>query len=125
MQKTMWMIGLALALSVFFTSGVMANEYISTPLHWQGNLMKFTGQIVKVDPANKEITVQSGQNRMTFFTDHKTITSDWTQKIPYSGLKKGMWTTVEYTPKGGKDMARWIDVASSQAQLEQRAEVKG
>lgn len=124
MQKTGWMIGLAIALAVFFSSGVMAREYVSTAKHWQGQLEKFTGRIEKVDLANKAVTVQSGQKTMTFFKDHKTITSNWTQKIPFSGLKEGMWTTVEYTHKGGQMEARWIDVAHSRAQLEERAEVK-
>jgi Cu/Ag efflux protein CusF len=124
-KKNIWMIGLTIALSVFLSSGVMAREYVSTPKHWQGQLEKFTGRIEKVDLTNKVVTVQSGQNTMTFSTDHKTITSDWTQKIPFSGLKEGMWTTVEYTHKGGQTVARWIDVAHSKAQLEQRAEVKG
>jgi hypothetical protein len=124
MQKTVWMIGLAVALSMFFSSGVMAREYVSTPKHWQGQLEKFTGRIEKVDLANKAVTVQSGQKTMTFFTDQKTITSDWTQKIPFSALREGMWTTVEYTHKGGQMDARWIDVAHSKAQLQERAEVK-
>jgi hypothetical protein len=123
--KTAWMIGLAIALSVFLSSGVMANEYVSTPKYWHGQLEKFTGRIEKVNLMKKEVTVQSGQKTMTFSTDHKTIASDWTQKIPFSGLKEGMWTTVEYTHKGGQTVARWIDVAHSKAQLEQRAEVKG
>jgi hypothetical protein len=123
MQKTVWMIGLAIALSMFFSSGVMAKEYVSTPKYWQGQLGKFTGRIEKVDLPNKALTVQPGQKTMTFFTDHKTITSDWTQKIPFSGLKEGMWTTVEYTHKGGQMEARWIDVAHSKAQLEKRAQV--
>jgi Cu/Ag efflux protein CusF len=124
-KKNIWIIGLAIALSVFLSSGVMANEYVSTPKHWQGRLEKFTGRIEKVDLMNKDVTVQSGQKTMTFSTDHKTIASDWTQKVPFSGLKVGMWTTVEYTHKGGQTVARWIDVAHSKAQLEQRAEVKG
>ncbi len=133
MQKTVWMIGLALALSAFFTTGAMAgimsevqsHEYISTPKNWQGQLEKFTGTIEKVDLAKREVTVQSGQKTMTFFMDHNTIASDWTQKIPFSSLKEGMWTTVEYTHNGGQMEARWIDVAHSKAQLEERAEVKG
>jgi hypothetical protein len=125
MHKTGWMIGLAIALAVFLSSGVMAREYVSTPKGWHGQLEKFTGRIEKVDLTNQVLTVQSGQETMTFFTDPKTITSDWTQKIPFSGLKEGMWTTVEYTHKGGRMEARWIDVAHSKAQLEERAEVKG
>jgi Cu/Ag efflux protein CusF len=133
MQKTVWIIALAFALSIFFTTGAMAgimaevqsHEYISTPEHWQGQLEKFTGRIEKVDLAKKEVTVQSGQKTMTFFADPKTIASHWTQKIPFSGLKEGMWTTVEYSHKGGQMEARWIDVAHSKAQLKERAEVKG
>jgi Cu/Ag efflux protein CusF len=123
-KMNIWVIGLAFVLSVFLSSGVMAREYVSTPKHWKGQLEKFTGRIEKVDLTNKVVTVQSGQKTMTFSTDHKTITSDWTQKIPFSGLKEGMWTTVEYTHKGGQTVARWIDVAHSKAQLKERADVK-
>jgi hypothetical protein len=122
MKKTIWMMGLAVAISVVFASGIMAKEYISTPLNWEGHLAKFTGRIEKVDPTMKEVTVQSGKQTMTFLTDEKTIASDWTQKVPFSGLKEGMWATVEYSHQRGQMFARWIDVANSGDQLQQRAE---
>ncbi len=123
MKKTVPITGLMIALSLFLTNGAMAKEYVSTPLNWEGQLQKFTGRIEKVDLSQKEVTIQSGPKTIIFFTDNKTILSDWTQKIPFSGIKDGMWATVEYTHDGGQMVARWIDVANSQAALEERAEL--
>ncbi len=63
MKKTIWIIGLDLALSGAFSPGAWAKQYISTPKNWQGQLEKFTGKIEKVDLANKEITLSQGRRK--------------------------------------------------------------
>jgi hypothetical protein len=123
MQKGIRSTFLAIALSVFLCSGVVAEEIISTPENWGKLDGKITGTIERVDKAGNEITVQSEQGKMIFFTDNKTIASNWTQKLPLSEVKKGMWTTVEYAKRGDRLVARWIDVANSKAQLENREKV--
>ncbi len=53
----------------------------------------------------------------------KTIASNWTQELALSQVKKGMWTTIEYAKGGDTLVARWIDVANSKTQLEEREKV--
>jgi hypothetical protein len=118
MQKGIGLTFLAIALSVFLSSGVVAKEIMGTPENWGRLEGKITGTIERVDKTSSEMTVQSEQGKMIFVIDNKTIVSNWAQKLPLSEVRNGMWTTVEYSKKGDNLVARWIDVANSKAQLE-------
>ena len=129
MRRSVGMYFLVLALSFVFASavmareammpqrGVMPGEIVTTPEHW-GKLEKFTGAVENVDMAKHEVVVQSQKGKMTFLVDPETIISNWTQHLPFSKVEKGMWTTVEYVMKANKPIARWINVAKTEAQLE-------
>ena len=144
MNKKMLMSIAALAISVVFVSGGMAQQKPApaqtapaqaapaktTPAKqsWE----KVKGTVEKVDQATKEVVVQTQKEKMTFSVGEKTRITEVTAKTPLSALKKGMQVTVEYKKEGNKLLAEWIDVhmakaavkPAPQAQLKEKKEVK-
>jgi hypothetical protein len=119
MKKTLLMSIIALAVSVAFVSGGIAQQKAAPAQKalWE----KFRGVIEKVDEAKKEVFVQGEKEKMTFSVGEQTKISETTNKLPLSGLKKGMAVTVEYKKEGNKMLAEWIDVTKK---VEATAEVK-
>jgi len=128
MKKTLLMTIVALAVSVAFVSGGMAQQKpapapiapAQKPL-WE----KVRGVIEKVDEAKKEVLVQGEKEKMTFAVGEQTKISEVSTKLPLSDLRKGMSVTVEYKKEGNKLLAEWIDVAKKvEAKKETPVEVK-
>ncbi len=139
MNKKMLMSIVALAISLAFVSGGMAQQK-PTPAQaapaktapakqtWE----KVKGTVEKVNEATKEVVVQTQKEKMTFSVGQKTRITEVTTKTPLSGLKKGMQVTVEYKKEGNKLLAEWIDVHTTkaaakpahQAQLKEKKVVK-
>jgi len=143
-NKRMLMSLAALAISVAFISGGMAQQKPApaqpTPAQsapaktapakpsWE----KAKGMIERVDEATKEVVVQTQKEKMTFSVGENTRITEMTTKTPLSALKKGMQVTVEYQKEGNKFLAEWIDVHMAkaeakpvpQAQLKEKKEVK-
>jgi hypothetical protein len=128
MNKRLLMSVVALAVSLAFVSGGMAQQKPApvepTPAQaapaktapatqgWE----KVKGMIEKVDEANKEVMVQAQKEKMSFLVnEHTKITQDST-KLPFSSLKKRMAATVEYKKEGNKMVAEWIDLSPMKAE---------
>jgi hypothetical protein len=128
MNKRMLMNIVALAISLAFVSGGMAQQKPapaqSTPAQaapaktapakqsWE----KFKGVIENVNEANKEVVVQAQKEKMSFLVNEHTKISQDSTKMPFSSLKKGMGATVEYKKEGNKMVAEWIDLSPSKAE---------
>ncbi len=124
MKRTILMSIVALAISVAFVSGVMAQQKpapTQTGSAQKARWEKIRGVIEKVDEASKEVFVESPKEKMAFsIGEHTTITDAVTiQKMPFAALKKGMWATVEYGKEGKKLVAEWINVHMAKAEAKQ------
>ena len=129
MKRTLLMGVIALAVSVLFVSGVMAEQKpapapVTAPQ--ESKLEKFSGVVEKVDETNKDVLVQFHKEKMTFsFGDHSKI-MEGKKEMSLSDLKKGMWASVEYKKEGEKMMAESISVSMPKvmAKKETPSEVK-
>ncbi len=107
---------LAIALSMVFVSGVMAQQKPMAPAPAtaapapasQSKLEKFSGVIEKVDPATKEVMVQDKKEKMTFAVGDKAKIMEGKKEMAFSDLKKGEWASVQYTKEGDKLTAESI-----------------
>ncbi len=129
MKKTILISILALAISVAFVSGVMAQQKpapVQTPATQESKLEKFSGVIEKVDEATKDVVVQFHKDKMTFSLGDHTKIVEGKKELPFNELKKGMWASLEYKKEGDKLMAETINVSMSKvsAKKETPSEVK-
>jgi uncharacterized protein YodC (DUF2158 family) len=113
-MKTILMSVLALAISVAFVSGVMAQEKpapAQATTTQETKLEKFNGVVEKVDQANKDVLVQFHKEKMTFSLGDNTKIVEGKKEMPFSDLKKGMWASVEYKKEGNKLLAESMHVS--------------
>lgn len=130
MKKTILMSAVVMAISIAFVSVGMAQQRpagmqkpasaqifaavqkfaMAQPASGKENWEKARGEIVNVNKAPKEITVQTANEKMVFSVSGKTKISEVSTKLPFSDLKKGMPVTVEYKKEGNRALAEWIDV---------------
>ena len=102
----------ALAVSVAFVSGVMAQQKPAPAAPSQeSKLEKFSGVVEKVDEAAKDLLVQFHKEKMTFSMGDHTKIMEGKKELPFTDLKKGMWASVEYKKEGNKLIAESISVA--------------
>ena len=114
MKKTILTSILALAISVAFVSGVMAQEKpapAQTAPVEAAKIEKFDGVIVKVDETTKDVLVQFHKEKMTFSSGDQTKIVEGKKDLPFSDLKKGLWASIEYKKEGEKLMAESISVS--------------
>jgi hypothetical protein len=114
MKKTILTSILALAISVAFVSGVMAQEKpapVQTPAPQESRVEHFNGVIVKVDEATKDALVQFHKEKMTFSLGDKTKIMEGKKELPFTDLKKGMWASLDYKKVGDKFMAESVTVS--------------
>jgi Cu/Ag efflux protein CusF len=119
----------ALAISLAFVSGVMAQQKpapAQTAPAEAAKLEKYNGVIEKVDGATKDLLVQFHKEKMTFSLGDHTKIMEGKKELSFTDLKKGMWASVEYKKEGNKLMAGLISVGTSKgpAKKEARAEMK-
>ncbi len=119
MKKT-WLISIvALAVSVAFVSGAIA-EQKPTPApaaaSQESKVEKFSGVVEKVDEASKDLLVQFHKEKMTFSTVDHTKIMEGKKELPFADLKKGMWASVGYKKEGNKLIAESINVAVPKVQ---------
>jgi len=127
MKKTIVMGIVALAVSVAFVSGAMAEQKPAPATTAQETkLEKFSGVIEKVDEATKDVLVQLHKEKMTFSMGDKTKIMEGKKELPFTDLKKGMWASVEYQKEGNKLLAQSISVSMPkvEAKKETPSEVK-
>jgi Cu/Ag efflux protein CusF len=114
MKRTILMSLVALAVSVAFVSGVMAQQK-STPAQsataQETKMGKFKGVIEKVDEASKDILVQFHKEKMTFSLGDHTKIMEGKKEMPFSDLKKGMWASIQYKKEGNKLLADSMHVS--------------
>jgi hypothetical protein len=114
MKKSILMGAVALAVSILFVSGVMAQQKpapapATTPQ--ESKLEKFSGVVEKVDEANKDVLVQFHKEKMTFSFDAHSKIMEGKKELSFSDLKKGMWASLEFKKDGDKLMAESVHVS--------------
>jgi Cu/Ag efflux protein CusF len=128
MKKTILTSILALAISVAFVSGVMAESKPATQATTaqETKLEKFSGVVEKVDQATKDVLVEFHKEKMTFSLGDHTKILEGKKEMPFTDLKKGMWASVQYKKEGNKLLAESMLVSMSKmpAKKETPSEVK-
>jgi hypothetical protein len=116
MNKKMLMGIMALALSLMFTSTLMAEEKASTGVSVPAQKAKvelFNGVVESVDMAKKDMVVEFHKDKMSFsLNDQTKIFDKGTKELKLSDLKKGEWASVEYNKEGSQRIAQSIRVSS-------------
>ena len=120
MNKKVLMGILGLAVSLIFTSGVMAQEKAPTaaaaPVAATAQMMKvekFNGVIENVDMAKKDVVVEYHKDKMNFSVGDKTKVFEGKKELKLSDLTKGSWASVQYTKEGNQMLAQTIHVSPS------------
>jgi Cu/Ag efflux protein CusF len=113
MKKTILMSLVALAVSVAFVSGVMAEQKPApqATTAQETKLEKFRGVVEKVDEATKDVLVQFHKEKMTFSMGDHTKIMEGKKELPFTDLKKGMWVSVGYKKEGNKLVADSMHVS--------------
>jgi Cu/Ag efflux protein CusF len=128
MKKTILTSILALAISVAFVSGVMAESkpVPQATTAQETKLEKFSGMVEKVDQATKDVLVEFHKEKMTLSLDEHTKILEGKKEVPFTDLKKGMWASVQYKKEGNKMLAESMHVSMSKmpAKKENPSEVK-
>jgi hypothetical protein len=111
----------AIALSMVFVSGVMAQQkpVTQTPTATapspapESKMEKFGGVIEKVDLGAKEVVVQMHKEKMTFSVGDKTKFTEGKKDMSFGDLKNGQWVSVQYRKEGDKLMAEMISFGAA------------
>ena len=107
---------IALAVSLMFTSGLMAQGTApaATAAPAQAvKIEKFNGAIENVDMSKKDVVVEYHKDKMSFSLNDKTKVFEGTKELKLSDLMKGRWASVEYNTEGNQRMAQSIHVSSA------------
>jgi Cu/Ag efflux protein CusF len=106
---------MALAISVIFSTAVMAAEQkapapsATVPA---SSLEKYSGVVERVDVAKKDFSVKSGKEEMIFSWTDKTKITEGQKTLSFADLKKGQEVSVEYKKEGNKSVAEAISVTA-------------
>ena len=115
MNKRILMGIIALAVSLMFTSALMAEEKASTAAAVPAQEVKmelFNGVIESVDMSKKDVVVEFQKDKMSFSLNDKTkVFDEGTKVLKLSDLKKGEWASVEYNKEGSQRIAESIHVS--------------
>jgi Cu/Ag efflux protein CusF len=122
MKKTILMSVIALAISVAFVSGVMAEQKPApapAANAQETKLEKFHGVIEKVDEATKDVLVKFHKEKLTFSMGDHTKIMEGKKELPFTDLKKGMQASVEYKKEGNKLIAELLNVSTPKLKAKQ------
>jgi hypothetical protein len=114
MGTTILMSMVALAISIAFASGGMAQQKpvpVSASSAQEIKLEKFSGVIEKVDEVNRDVLLQRHRKEMTFFLDDHTKIAEGKKELSFTDLKKGMWASIKYKKEGNKLIAETVQVS--------------
>ena len=113
MNKKILMGMMALAVSLTFASGLMANEKAATAVTAPAQKMElFNGVIEKMDMSKKDVVVEFQKDKMSFALNDQTKVFDEGSKVmKLSELKKGEWASVEYNKEGNERIAQIIHLS--------------
>jgi Cu/Ag efflux protein CusF len=115
MNKKILMGIIPLAVSLLFTSRLMAQAEASTAVAVPAQKTRvelFNGVIKSVDMSKKDVVVQFQKDKMGFSLKDKTKVFEGTKELKLSDLKKGEWASVEYKKEGSQRIAESIHVSS-------------
>jgi Cu/Ag efflux protein CusF len=132
MNKKVLMGILGLAVSLMFTSGLMAQEKASTAAAASAasapaqemKVEKFNGVIENVDMAKKDVVVEYHKDKMNFSVGDKTKVFEGKKELKLSDLTKGLWASVEYNKEGNQFLAQTIHVSPSKKEEPMASSVK-
>ena len=114
MKKRVFAIAFALAVSIAFVSGVMAQQppppAPSSAPSASAKMEKFSGTLEKLDPAAKEIVVKKGNDEKTFSYGDQTKFMHGKNALTFSDLKMGEHVSVRYKMEGNKLTAEKVYV---------------
>jgi len=105
---------IALAVSILFVAGVMAQQKPApapATAPQESKLEKFSGVVEKVNETNKDVLVQFHKEKLTFSLDDHGKIMEGKKELAFSDLKKGMWASLEYKKEGDKLIAESIHVS--------------
>jgi hypothetical protein len=113
MNKKILMGIIALAMSLMFSSALMANEKASPAPAVPGQKMElFNGVIESVDMSKKDMVVEFQKDKMSFsLNDQTKVFDEGTKVLKLSDLKKGEWASVEYNKEGSQLIAQSIHLS--------------
>lgn len=113
MNKKILMGIIALAMSLMFSSALMANEKASPATAVPGQKMElFNGVIESVDMSKKDVVVEFQKDKMSFsLNDQTRVFDEGTKVLKLSDLKKGEWASVEYNKEGSQLIAQIIHLS--------------
>lgn len=113
MNKKILMGLIALAMSLMFSSALMANEKASPATAVPGQKMElFNGVIESVDMSKKDVVVEFQKDKMSFsLNDQTRVLDEGTKVLKLSDLKKGEWASVEYNKEGSQLIAQIIHLS--------------
>jgi hypothetical protein len=113
MNKKILMGVIALAVSLMFSSALMANEKASPATAVPGQKMElFNGVIESVGMSKKDMVVEFQKDKMSFsLNDQTKVFDEGTKVLKLSDLKKGEWASVEYNEEGSQLIAQSIHVS--------------
>jgi hypothetical protein len=113
MNKKILMGMIALAMSLMFSSALMAQEKASTAAAVPGQKMElFNGVIESVDMSKKDVVVEFEKDKMSFsLNDQTKVFDEGTKVLKLSDLKKGEWASVGYIKEGSQLIAQSIHVS--------------
>ena len=113
MNKKILMGMMALAVSLTFASGLMANEKAATAVTAPAQKMElFNGVIEKADMSKKDVVVEFQKDKMSFaLNDQTKVFDEGTKVMKLSELKKGEWASVEYNKEGNERIAQIIHLS--------------
>jgi hypothetical protein len=115
MNRKIFMGIIALAVSLMFTSGLMAQAEASTATAVPAQKVKmglFNGVIEGVDMPKKDVVVEFQKDKMSFSLNDRTkVFDEGTKVLKLSDLKKGEWASVEYNKEGTQRIAESIHLS--------------
>jgi hypothetical protein len=110
-----WMLtGLAaLTVSLAFASGgwhsrsqLLFRQLLRGRRSWKSSAVSFK----KVDEATMDVLMQFHKEKLIFSMGDHTKITEADKEVPFTGLKKGMWATLEYRKEGDRLMAETVNV---------------
>ena len=114
MNKKIVMGLIALAVSLMFTSGLLAQGTApaTTAAPAQAvKIEKFNGAIENVDMSKKDVVVEYHKDKMSFSLNDQTKLFEGAKELKLSDLKKGEWASVEYNKEGNERIAQIIHLS--------------
>jgi hypothetical protein len=80
----------------------------------QAEVRTAEGQVITVDDDARTLTLDEGSEAVTFIIDERTAIVESGRAVDPSSISSGAAATVKYTQRGGKNVARKIELIPAQ-----------